>query len=212
MQFSPTTTSYALLGLLNLRSWSTYELAKQVKRSLHWFWPRAERKLYQEPKLLVAAGLATASMEATGNRPRTVYTITDAGRAALAAWLSEPPEPRSAEFAAMVKVFFADAGSLDQLEGTLDAIEAEAWERIDELALMSGQLVEGARFPERLQLGAVSLRLQLEQDLAVVRWVAWAREQVSAWNGTTDPGSWDPKASLTELLADVETMRARTPV
>lgn len=152
---------------MNLRSWSTYELAKQVKRSLHWFWPRAERKLYQEPKLLVAAGLATASMEATGNRPRTVYTITDAGRAALAAWLSEPPEPRSAEFAAMVKVFFADA---------------------------------------------VSLRLQLEQDLAVVRWVAWAREQVSAWNGTTDPGSWDPKASLTELLADVETMRARTPV
>ena len=47
-----------ILGLLSLRSWTTYELAKQVQRSLGWFWPRAERKLYDEPKRLVAAGLA----------------------------------------------------------------------------------------------------------------------------------------------------------
>ncbi len=56
-----TTTSYALLGLLGLRDWTTYELARQVQRSLHWFWPRAERKLYDEPKRLVADGLATAT-------------------------------------------------------------------------------------------------------------------------------------------------------
>ena len=29
-----TTTSYAVLGLLSVRSWTTYELAKQVQRSL----------------------------------------------------------------------------------------------------------------------------------------------------------------------------------
>ena len=52
------TTSHAILGLLSLRSWTTYELAKQVQRSIGWFWPRAERKLYDEPKRLVAAGLA----------------------------------------------------------------------------------------------------------------------------------------------------------
>ena len=82
----PTTTSYAVLGLLSVRSWTTYELAKQVQRSLNWFWPRAERKLYDEPKRLVAQGLATASQEATGQRPRTVYSITDDGRRALRQW------------------------------------------------------------------------------------------------------------------------------
>ena len=61
-----TTTSYALLGLLRLRSWTTYELAKQVQRGLGWFWPRAERKLYEEPKRLVDAGFATATEEHTG--------------------------------------------------------------------------------------------------------------------------------------------------
>ena len=54
---SRSTTSYALLGLLALREWTTYELAKQVQRSIGWFWPRAERKLYEEPKRLVEARL-----------------------------------------------------------------------------------------------------------------------------------------------------------
>ena len=79
MQKSLTTTSHALLGLLNVKPWTTYELAKQVQRSLGWFWPRAERKLYDEPKQLVAAGLATASEQRTGKRPRTVYAITGEG-------------------------------------------------------------------------------------------------------------------------------------
>src|SRR3954471_5692711 len=83
-----TTTSYAVLGLLSVRSWTAYELAKQVQRSLNWFWPRAERKLYEEPKRLVEQGLATAMREQTGQRPRTVYAITDDGRDALRGWLS----------------------------------------------------------------------------------------------------------------------------
>ena len=63
MPSAPTGTSYAVLGLLSLRSWTTYELAQQVRRSLNWFWPRAERKLYQEPKALVERGLATSRTE-----------------------------------------------------------------------------------------------------------------------------------------------------
>ena len=79
----------AVLSLLALRSWTTYELAQQMKRSLHWFWPRAESKLYEEPKKLVAHGLARATSETVGLRPRTVYEITPAGRRALAQWVAE---------------------------------------------------------------------------------------------------------------------------
>ena len=52
------TTSYAVLGLLSLRSWTTYELAQQMGRSLDRIWPRAESKVYEEPKKLVANGYA----------------------------------------------------------------------------------------------------------------------------------------------------------
>src|SRR3954468_1024296 len=99
----PTTTSHAILGLLALRPWTTYELAKQMQRSLGWFWPRAERKLYDEPKRLVAAGLATSGREMSGARPRTVYTVSTNGRRALRKWLGEPPGPPSLEFEGMVK-------------------------------------------------------------------------------------------------------------
>ena len=54
-------TSHALLGLLAIQPWSTYELAKQVERSLGWFWPRAERKVYDEAKRLVRNGHARST-------------------------------------------------------------------------------------------------------------------------------------------------------
>src|SRR5688572_20716249 len=80
-----TTTSYAILGLLALKPWTTYELAQQMQRALGQFWPRAESKLYEEPKKLVAHGFARSSSEMVGKRPRTVYSITPKGRRALAA-------------------------------------------------------------------------------------------------------------------------------
>ena len=62
-----------------------------MRRSLHFFWPRAESNLYAEPKRLVTAGLAEAREEWNGDRRRTVYSITDRGREALRTWLATPP-------------------------------------------------------------------------------------------------------------------------
>ncbi len=191
-----TTTSYALLGLLNVRPWSTYELAKQVQRSLRWFWPRAERKLYDEPKVLVSLGLATAEERFTGKRRSREYSITDEGRAELARWLDEPPAPRAVEFEGMLKLFFADAGDLDQLRTTLERIEEDARGRVEALVAMAGA---PPAFPERHHISALGMPLQLEQERGVLTWARWARAQVEEWVSTTDPGSWDPAAVLDEV-------------
>lgn len=198
-----TTTSFAILGLLSLRSWSTYELAKQVSRSLHWFWPRAERKLYDEPKVLVADGFATSSKSYTGERARTVYDITDAGRAALTAWLDEPPAARVIEFEAMLKIFFADAGSITQLAATVDAVEAASHDRLSELVTMIDAVIEHPEFPDRLHISALSLRLQFAQEAGALTWSRWARQEIESWPSTTDPGRWDPRAALTALTSDI---------
>lgn len=198
------TTSFAILGLLSVRSWTTYELAKQVQRSLSWFWPRAERKIYEQPKLLVADGLATSRKEYTGQRPSTVYEITDAGRDALRRWLDVTPAPRTTEFEAMLKVFFADAGSLDQLRTTIDAIEAGTADRLRELGCMAQQaLDEGAMFPQRQHISASTLRLQYLQEAAVLTWARWARDQTGAWTSTTDPGKWDHRGALADMVTEV---------
>src|SRR5215469_17731912 len=99
-----TTTSYAVLGLLAVRPWSSYELTQQMDRSLGRVWPRAVSKLYEEPKKLVSHGLAVATVESNGNRSRNVYTITPEGRSALADWLGQPGEGPVLEFEQLLKV------------------------------------------------------------------------------------------------------------
>jgi len=194
-----TTTSYAVLGLLAIRPWTTYELAKQVQRSLRWFWPRAERKLYDEPKRLAEEGLATATREHTGKRGRTVYAITDDGRAALRDWLGEPFAPPTTEFEGMVKVFFADSGSKPQLLATIARIEAHATQRLEELVAFAA--IRPLAFPEREHISAIGLRLFREQEEATLRWARWAAEQVEQWPDPTDPGGWDAASALAEIAA-----------
>jgi DNA-binding PadR family transcriptional regulator len=195
-----TTTSYAILGLLSVRRWSTYELAKQVRRSLRWFWPRTERKIYDEPRRLVEAGLATATREYTGQRPRTVYGITEEGREELRRWIDRPSATRSTEFEGMLKLFFADAGSLEQLSATLTAIERDAADRLAELvAVNEHNLAGGNSFPDRLHLSVLALRLHVEQEIVVRQWARWARSQAEVWRSTRDPGPWDMVAAEQEL-------------
>ena len=185
-----------MLGLLRLRPWTTYELAKQVQRSLGWFWPRAERKLYDEPKRLAAAGLASATMQMTGARASTVYAVTPAGRKALRSWLDEPPAPPTLEFEGMVKVFFADGGTLEQLRASLRHIAAEADRRVGDLVEKFAEHDRGeSAFPERIHLSSIGLRYHLDVERATASWARWALEQVAQWESTTDPGDWDHRTA-----------------
>jgi len=192
-----TTTSHALLGLLALRRWTTYELAKQVQRGLGWFWPRAERRLYDEPRRLVSAGLATATEQHTGKRPRTVYAITDEGRAALRAWLGGSSAPPVLEFEAMVRVFFADGGTIEQLRTTLVDVETSARTRKAELESMIEASMDGPyEFAARLPINALALRFNLDHQQLLIDWARWATDQISGWRSPVDPGDWEWRDAL----------------
>ena len=83
-----TTTTHAILGLLQRRPWSAYELNKYMQRSaIRAVWPRTESRIYVEFKNLVALGLATSEKEMRQGRKRTLYKITPAGRRELRSWL-----------------------------------------------------------------------------------------------------------------------------
>jgi PadR family transcriptional regulator AphA len=85
-----TPTSYVVLGLLALGGPATsYDLKQAVGTSIGHFWSFPHTQLYTEPKRLAAAGLVAEEQEPGGRRRRT-YTLTDAGRRALTAWLAEP--------------------------------------------------------------------------------------------------------------------------
>jgi PadR family transcriptional regulator, regulatory protein AphA len=124
---SLTSTSYAVLGLLAIKPWSSYELTQQMDRSLGRMWPRATSKLYEEPGKLVEHGLARSATRQRGKRARTEYTITAKGRRALAGWLEEPGRGPVLEFEQLLKVFFAENGTRASVLATLAA--ADEWAR-----------------------------------------------------------------------------------
>lgn len=177
-----TTTSYLILGLLALRRWSTYELAQQMRRSIHYYWPRAESHIYEEPKKLVAHGLATATREYAGRRPRTVYAITDDGRGALQTWLAEPGRGPLIEFDGLVKVLFAEQAGKDELLATLASIRTEAERTRQHHAELAADLAEtGGPFPERLHVNALVFKFMWDQAEMLLRWVTWAEQEVADW-------------------------------
>ncbi|MEN8039960.1 MAG: PadR family transcriptional regulator [Actinomycetota bacterium] len=121
-----TTTSYALLGQLSLRPWSTYELAQQKVRYFRYVWPRAESAIYREVKQLAADGLIEGTRERTGMRSRTVYSITDAGLESLRAWLDTPVSPFAMEFEGMIRLFVAQIGTTDQIVTAIEQVQNDA--------------------------------------------------------------------------------------
>ena len=177
-----TTTSYAVLALLALRPWTTYQLATQMERSLGWIWPRAVSRLYEEPKKLVAAGLATSRPAATGRRRSTVYTITPQGREALAAWLAEPGTGVVLECEALVKIAYADQGTREGLLANLAALIDDTTAKLRFGEMIAQQYLDGqGPFTERLPLSGLMWRFLWEYHLTVLRWARWAEAEVRAW-------------------------------
>lgn len=177
-----------------MRSWTTYELAQQMERSVGAMWPRAESVVYEEPKRLVKQGLAASKKEYTGKRASTVYSITPEGRRALAEWLDEPGAPPSMEFEALLKVAFADHGSLEGLRTNLAAIREFAEE---DMAFGHQRLREyaetGGPYPHRLPVIALAARYFHERSEAMLRWVEWAERAIEDWSGVTvDDGARVP--------------------
>jgi DNA-binding PadR family transcriptional regulator len=202
-----TTTSYAILGLLAMKSWTTYELAQHMDRSLGRLWPRAVSKVYEEPKKLAGFGLAIGSAEMVGRRPRTVYSITPKGRRALSSWLAKPTGGRPVlEFEALMKVFFGENGTKADTLAALDSISA--WSRADRaehIAVASGYASGHGAFPARAPQIALTARFVFEFSEMVGRWAAWATSIVERW--PDNPKLAEPERQVFEDIARVGSLQ-----
>jgi DNA-binding PadR family transcriptional regulator len=177
-----TTTSHAILGLLATRAWTTYELARHMERSLGPLWPRAQSKIYEEPKKLVALGLARATAGRVGRRPRTVYTITPKGRRTLHAWLAEPAQPPALEHEPLLKIFFAEHGERANVLDRIEEMRRWALERrAEHWAVASAYRNGEGAFQERAAHLLLTGGFLFEFSEMTLRWADWANDIVKHW-------------------------------
>jgi DNA-binding PadR family transcriptional regulator len=198
-----TTSSYAVLAVLDLNPWTGYELTHQSQRSLRYAWPKSERLLYSEPKKLVELGLATSHQEKSGGRTRNVYTISAKGREALGEWTSTRTQPPRLEIEALLRLLFADHGSREDLLGALDELESDIGEHHQAIVeLMASYLAGGHPFPQRTHLSVLFATFQIEMFKTIERWIEFARDEIDEWATTKDLGMTPRTEALTRLLAE----------
>lgn len=204
--------TFGLLGMLAVRPWTSYELTRQVRRSLRFMWQTSEGHLYREQGRLVKLGWARVEEEPVGRRMRKRYSITKEGRKALAEWLSTEPQEPILQIEGIMRTFFADQGSPAQLVASMEATSRQARAMLEEmLGFVDEYLEEGGpmsmieagrsgpdlgreefrgrlMYPERLHVVAVSIDVITQLLETIDRFFAAAADEVSSWSHTTDPG------------------------
>lgn len=194
-----TSVSYGILGLLGLRPHTPYELAQQFRRS-GTFWATAESVVYNEPKALVAHGLASAAAEANGGRRRTRYSITPAGRTELRRWLSDPATEPQFQFDAMMKILFSDLGDKDDLLGAIEAMRAWADRTQAGAAMITHDYTTGDEpYPDRAHIVGLTQTYRVGLAQMTRQWADWAEQQVRYWPDTHSGP--DPTDLMTRLGA-----------
>jgi DNA-binding PadR family transcriptional regulator len=99
--------SYEILGLVGRNGAGPHDLVRLARRDRMLAWP-GERQYYLEPRRLARLGYLTAREAPGRTHPRTLYTLTDQGIDALAAWAREPVHFVPFKSEAMVRLLVAD--------------------------------------------------------------------------------------------------------
>ena len=117
----PSAVTWAVLGLLEQRPRSGYDLKRAVDRTIRHFWAASYGQIYPELRRLEDAGWIEGSDGSRGARSRRVYSITPRGRTALLDWLRGGETRIELRDESLLRLFFADALPVGQALGLLEA-------------------------------------------------------------------------------------------
>jgi PadR family transcriptional regulator AphA len=126
------TLDYAILGFLNYRPHSGYDLKKHFDHTVNHFWTAEQSQIYRTLTTMSQAGWVEMEVVDQSDRPdRKVYHITDEGRTVLREWLLDPIPTQKARVASLVQVFFTGQLSDEELLAKFEEAAAAARTRLE---------------------------------------------------------------------------------
>ena len=203
-----TPTSFALLGLLARSPRSAYELNSIMQTSvIRVYWPRAESHVYSEPRKLLAHALVTEQPEKLNGRPRTVYTITEQGRATLDTWLQQETSAElrtQSEF--MLKLILASTGESVNVQKNLENSLATSQAHLEEAIAGIEQILSAPELAvEGMPWNGIAINLMADVLIARYRWSQYALQTSSAL-GSKSTSAKNKKLGLAAYQRALEKM------
>jgi DNA-binding PadR family transcriptional regulator len=171
---------HAILGFLQYRPFSGYDLKKIFDNSVRHFWPADQSQIYRTLARLAEEGWTEMEVVEQDSRPnRKVFHITGSGRKELRRWLSTQIEGEETRSASLIQVFFAaqlgDEEVLAMFERAATALRglldtyAAAPDHVQVYHDMIGSGRERFFWMLTLECGIAGARAQLEWVESVIR-------------------------------------------
>jgi len=184
---------HGLLGLLDEKSMTGYELKKLFNESLNFFWFAQTSQIYRDLGELEKKGFLESRIEEQSGKPdKRLYTITGKGREEFLSWLNDCDFSPSLKFrdSVLIKIFFGSKGDpLKIIEGLEEYIllneehlisYKRARQIMDKYGAMSEELNKSRTFWKMtVSRGAIVSRGNIE----------WARECIDILNDISSDSS-----------------------
>ena len=174
---APSTTEFAILGLLSGGECSGYDLKKSAEAGIGYVWTAAKSQVYAVLPRLVAGGYATAKHVRQERFPdKQVYRITRRGEEAFGVWLEEPVDYFSSRSPFLLKVFFGSSMSRETLATHVRRKREAAADELAEYREIEKQI----KTMPRSYFGYATLRWGIAQARAWIRWADGVLEELEA--------------------------------
>jgi DNA-binding PadR family transcriptional regulator len=172
MEHSPvnedlTLFSYEILGLVGRTGAGAHDLLRMAQRARILAWA-GESQYYTEPKRLASLGYLASRKEPGKTRERTVYTLADKGRQALADYARTPVAVMPIKSDALLRLLICDLVGEDVTRASLLTLRddvADLRQRIDDTERTAANLPHREKY---LLLVIAFLRQFLDLHLQIV--------------------------------------------
>lgn len=174
-----------ILGLLQFRSMSAYDIKKAIERSTSNFYNASMGSIHPALKKLHANKAVTIEEIVQNGRLKKIYDLSDIGRIAFANWMAEGVILPRFKDLTLVKVFFLGFTSRDDQIRHLKAHIEELATEVAQLTVLQASLIDievpkGAEEHFKFQMATLDFGLQYYKFAG--QWYdEFLHEQVMKW-------------------------------
>ena len=166
---------HAILGFLNYRPFTGYDLKAAFDTSVHHFWPADQSQIYRTLASLAEERLAEVELVEQESRPdRKVYHITELGQEELRHWLSLRLPAEHARSSQLVQVFFAGQLSDEEILTALEHTRHRLRSRLEEYARVPEQAqvyMDMVNSPRETFFWMLTLECGIRTHQAQLEWI-----------------------------------------
>lgn len=169
-----------LLGILRKPA-SGYDIKRAFDKVFRHFWGADSSQIYRTLNRLERDGLLESRSEPSDKGPdRRVYQATNAGRAALLAWLQQGPVFGTEKFTYLAQIFFlGEANDLELSERFFTALHDALHETLATLEATEAGWQEDPAYPDALDVREFHQQLTLDMGLSKTRALTnWAERSL----------------------------------